>query len=145
MAHIIVADDDDIWGELVCDALRGAGHSAGHVTDARGAFYAIKARRPDVAVLDCSMPEMSGVLLLQELRKSPHLFDLPVLMLTGRRNEQDVQLAYFAGCNDYLKKPCDPEEVVYRVARLLEKFPPAVPASALPSRVAGFGRRQPGR
>ncbi|MBW6531508.1 response regulator transcription factor [Sphingomonas citri] len=144
MAHIIVADDDDIWGELVCDALRAAGHTAGALTDSRDALRAIKARRPDLVVLDCSMPELSGVLLLQELRKSPQLFDLPVLMLTGRRNDQDVQLAYFAGCNDYLKKPCDPEEVVYRVQRLLEKFPPAV---APLRRVApgSFGRRAPGR
>lgn len=139
MARIIVADDDDIWGEMVCDALIAAGHTAGYLTDSRDVLGVIKARRPDVLILDCSMPEISGVLLLQEIRKSPQLFEIPVLMLTGRRNDQDVQLAYFAGCNDYLRKPCDPDEVVFRVAGLLAKFPPAAkPLKAL----GGFGRRQ---
>lgn len=139
MARIIVADDDEILAEMVCSALIAAGHTAGFLTNGRDALHTIKARRPDLVVLDCSMPEVSGVMLLRELRKSSDLFDLPVLMLTGRRNEQDVQLAYFAGCNDYLKKPCDPEEVVFRVNELLARNT-ATAGTRRPPR-GQFGRR----
>ena len=139
MARIIVADDDEVLAEVICSALIEAGHIAGFLTNGRDALRTIKARRPDLAILDCNMPELSGVMLLRELRKSPELCTLPVLMLTGRRNEQDVQIAYFAGCDDYLKKPCHPDEVVFRVHELLAKK--ATVRISRPSPRKLFGRR----
>ncbi len=53
------------------------------------------------------------------MRKSRDLFDIPVMILTGRRSERDVELALFEGANDYLKKPFDPDELVFRVEELL--------------------------
>lgn len=121
MARIIIADDDEIVGEIARDALIAAGHGAGLVTDGASALQVIKARRPDLVVLDCNMPELSGVLLVQELRKIPDFAGLPVMMLTGRRGERDEELARFAGANDYMKKPFDPDELVFRVEELLAK------------------------
>lgn len=121
MARIIIADDDEITGEVARDALIAAGHGAGLVTDGAQAMRVIKARRPDLVILDCNMPELSGVLLVQELRKMPEFADLPVMMLTGRRGERDEELARFAGANDYMKKPFDPDELVFRVEELLAR------------------------
>ena len=121
MARIIIADDDEIMGEVARDALIAAGHGAGLVTDGAEALKVIKARRPDLVVLDCNMPGLSGVLLVQELRKDPAFAELPVMMLTGRRGERDEELARFAGANDYMKKPFDPEELAFRVDELLAK------------------------
>jgi DNA-binding response OmpR family regulator len=67
------------------------------------------------------MPGLSGVLLVQELRKIPALADLPVLMLTGRQGQRDEEIARFAGADDYMKKPFDPDELVFRVEQLLAK------------------------
>lgn len=119
MARIIIADDDEIIGEIARDALIAAGHGAGLVKDGAEALRVIKARRPDLVILDCNMPELSGVLLVQELRKMPDFADLPVMMLTGRRSERDEELARFAGANEYLKKPFDPDELVFRVEEML--------------------------
>jgi DNA-binding response OmpR family regulator len=121
MARIIIADDDEITGEVARDALIAAGHGAGLVTDGAEALKVIKARRPDLVVLDCNMPGLSGVLLVQELRKDPAFADLPVMMLTGRQGARDEELARFAGANDYMKKPFDPEELAFRVDELLAK------------------------
>jgi DNA-binding response OmpR family regulator len=74
-----------------------------------------------LVILDCNMPELSGVNVVRELRKSMDFAELPVLMLTGRRSEADEELARFAGANDYLRKPFDPDQLVFRVERLLEK------------------------
>jgi DNA-binding response OmpR family regulator len=127
MARIIIADDDEIVGEIARDALLANGHGAGLVTDGAEALRIVKARRPDLLVLDCNMPGMSGVLVLRELRNTPSLCDLPVMMLTGRRSEQDVNLAMFAGADAYVKKPFDPEEFVFKVEELLKGRAKATP------------------
>lgn len=124
MAHIIIADDDELVGEMVRDALIAAGHGAGLVSNGADALRVIKARRPDLVILDCNMPELSGVLLVQELRKSPDFADLPVMMLTGRRGDRDEELARFAGANDYMRKPFDPDELVFRVDEMLARAVP---------------------
>jgi len=121
MARIIIADDDDIVGEIARDALIAAGHGAGLLPDGAEAFAVIKARRPDLVILDCNMPGLSGVLLVQELRKMPDFARLPVLMLTGRQGQRDEEIARFAGADDYMKKPFDPDELVFRVEQLLAK------------------------
>ena len=119
MARIIIADDDEVAGEIARDALITSGHGAGLVADGADALRVVKARRPDLLILDCNMPGMSGVLVLRELRNTLELCDLPVMMLTGRRSAQDVDLAMFAGADAYVKKPFDPDELVFKVEELL--------------------------
>jgi DNA-binding response OmpR family regulator len=121
MARIIIADDDEIVGEIACDALIAAGHAAGTLTNGQDALQAILAKRPDLAILDCNMPGLSGLLVLRELRKNIEFCDLPVLVLTGRTSDKDVELANFEGADDYMKKPFDPDELVFRVEQLLAR------------------------
>ncbi len=128
MARIIIADDDEISGGIACDALVAHGHGAGLVVDGTEAMRVVKAKRPDLLVLDCNMPGLSGLLVLRELRNTPALCDLPVMMLTGRRGAQDEELAMFEGADEYMKKPFDPEEFVFRCEELLEKKKPKVQA-----------------
>lgn len=121
MARIIIAEDDEIVREAVHTALTEAGHVVGMVEDGADALQAIKAKRPDLVILDCNMPEVGGLLVLREIRTTPALYDTPVLVLTGRQSPRDVDLAYNQGADDYMKKPFDPEELVFRVEELLDK------------------------
>lgn len=121
MARIIIADDDEIIGEIACEALLRGGHAAGLVTDGRDALRVIRARKPDLIILDCNMPGMNGLLVLRELRLSPDFCNLPVLILTGRQSDKDEELAHYAGANDYMRKPFEPAELVFRVDQLLAK------------------------
>ena len=121
MARIIIADDDEITGEIARDALIDHGHGAGLVVNGAEALRAVKARKPDLLILDCNMPEVSGVLVLRELRNTLGLCDLPVMMLTGRRSAQDEHLAMFSGADAYMRKPFDPEELVFEVEQLLAR------------------------
>ncbi len=139
MARIIIADDDEIIGEIACDALLAHGHAAGVITNGRDALQVIRARKPDLVILDCNMPGMNGLLVLRELRQSPEFCDLPVLVLTARRSDKDEELAYYQGANDYMKKPFDPAELVVRVEDLLAKRAQPVPTKR-PRVQRGFGR-----
>ena len=85
MARIIMADDDEIVCEVFRDALINAGHAVGMLDNGADALKVIRARRPDLVILDCNMPELPGILVLRQMRDSPDLFETPVLILTGRQ------------------------------------------------------------
>ena len=120
MARIIIAEDDEIVSEVVREALTKAGHVVGVADNGADAVRAIKVKRPDLVILDCNMPELSGLMVLREIRTALSLYDTPVLVLTGRQSQRDVDLAFNQGADDYMKKPFDPEELVFRVEELLE-------------------------
>jgi DNA-binding response OmpR family regulator len=119
MAHIIIADDDELVCEIARGALTGSGHVVGVVSNGVDAVNAVRAKRPDLLILDCNMPEKTGITALRELRNMPAFSEMPVLMLTARRSDQDQELARYAGATDYLKKPFDPDELIFRVEELL--------------------------
>lgn len=121
MARIIIADDDEIIGEIASDALMARGHGVGLLSNGNDALKAIKFKAPDLVILDCNMPGLSGLLVLRELRNSVQLCKIPVLILTGRQSSSDEQLARYEGANDFMRKPFDPDELVFRVEELLAK------------------------
>jgi DNA-binding response OmpR family regulator len=121
MATIIMAEDDEIVSQVAREALAEAGHVVGIVDNGADALRAIQLKNPDLVILDCNMPELNGLLVLREMRKSMALYDTPVLVLTGRASSRDQDLAYYQGANDYMTKPFDPDELVFRVEELLAK------------------------
>lgn len=121
MPLIIIADDDPIVAELARDVLEAEGYVVGLAPDGRAAFNAIRVKRPDLVLLDCGMPEMTGLDVLRLMRASPALQDIPVVMFTGRRGKQDVQVAYFSGVDAYIKKPIDPDELLFIVGDILAR------------------------
>ncbi|MGB5778431.1 MAG: response regulator [Allopontixanthobacter sediminis] len=119
MGRIILADDDEIVAELVSEVLIDAGHAVGWLKDGKSALDVIRQRPPDLIILDCNMPEMSGMEVLRELRKSIDLYDIPVLMLTGRQSESDERIVRYEGANDYLRKPFDPVDLIGKAETLM--------------------------
>lgn len=119
MGRIILADDDDLIAALVTDILIDAGHVVGRLGDGASALDVINQRPPDLVILDCNMPKMSGIQVLKEIRRADHLHHIPVLMLTGRASVNDENIARFTGASDYLRKPFDPIELVDRAEELM--------------------------
>lgn len=70
------------------------------------------APRPDIVLLDLNLPAMSGHEVLREIKQTPELARIPVLVLTGSQAEDDLVKAYDSHANAYLNKPVDPEEFV---------------------------------
>jgi DNA-binding response OmpR family regulator len=119
MAHVMLADDDDIILEIFSDAFRRAGHSVGMLTDGVAVIEALKARSADLLVLDCGMPEKTGIEVLRELRTSSRHYLLPIMMLTARSSRYDRELAINSSADRYYTKDVDPDWFVFQAEELL--------------------------
>ena len=119
MARILVADDDVDIRELVEFKLSTLGHDVVAVGDGAAAVEACRSERPDLAVLDVMMPGVSGLEAIRAIRAIPELADLPVILLTARAQESDVETGFDSGADDYVTKPFSPRELAERVEALL--------------------------
>lgn len=120
MARILIADDDELIAELASEVLIDAGFACGWVTSASAAWTCVQKKRPDLLLLDQSMPGESGMTLLRRLRRSSALYDLPVIMFTAMSGEQDELQAIYAGAQDFVSKPFEPADLVARVRRIFQ-------------------------
>ena len=121
MARILVADDDVDIRELVEFKLSTLGHDVVAVSDGQAAIDACQAQRPDLAVLDVMMPGVSGLDAVRAIRADPSLAGLPVILLTARAQESDVETGFDSGADDYVTKPFSPRELAARVQALLAR------------------------
>ena len=121
MARILIADDDELIAELASEVLIDAGHACGWVTCAEAAWDCVRRKRPDVLLLDQTMPGESGLTLLRRLRQSPQFYDLPVIMFTAMSGPDDEAQAIYAGAQDFLTKPFDPADLLVRIAHILTR------------------------
>nr|WP_295371676.1 response regulator transcription factor [uncultured Sphingosinicella sp.] len=119
MALILIADDDELVVEVVRAALSARGHIVGALNDGAPVREVVELKRPDLVILDCSMPGLPGIEALRQVRASKISYLTPVLMLTGRRSKADEEIAIRAGADDYLRKPFDPDQLVAHVEALL--------------------------
>jgi len=118
---VLVADDDADIRDLVVFKLEQAGFEVISVADGRTALEQAQARRPSLAVLDVSMPAMSGIDVCRMLRADPTTADILIIMLTARVQEQDVEGGFVAGADDYVTKPFSPRELVSHIQALLSR------------------------
>jgi DNA-binding response OmpR family regulator len=125
MALILLADDDSLVGEVVRGALSERGHVVGIVENGADAVRVVQLKNPALVILDCSMPEMNGIEALIRIRRCEARYRTPILMLTGRRSDADVEIAMRAGADQYLKKPFDADQLVAIVENMLARSRPA--------------------
>ena len=118
MARILVVDDDELLVELVTFTLESHGHEVITAEDGAEAFELATSEQPDVVVLDGMMPGADGLDVLRQLRQDAGP-DLPVIMLSARKQERDVVGGLAEGANDYLVKPFMPEELAVRIQKVL--------------------------
>jgi len=121
VALIVVADDDGDIRDLVEFKLTTLGHQIVTVADGSSAVDACRTTRPDLAVLDVMMPGLTGLEAVRELRSNPALKDIPVILLTARAQQSDVQTGFDCGADDYITKPFSPKELASRVEALLAR------------------------
>ncbi|WP_062132289.1 response regulator transcription factor [Demequina aestuarii] len=119
MATVIVIEDDPDISLLVAHKLRAAGHRVEVEADGRAGLAAVVQVRPDLVVLDWMMPRMNGIEVCEAMRADPELAGTPVLMLTAKAQEADLERAYSVGVDEYIQKPFSTRELAVRVERLL--------------------------
>jgi DNA-binding response OmpR family regulator len=121
VAHVLVADDDADIRDLVALKLTQSGHQVTVVEDGRAALRAAPEQPVDLALLDIRMPGMSGLDVCRNLRAEPGTATLPVIMITARSQEGDIEVGFAAGADDYITKPFSPRELSSRVTALLNR------------------------
>jgi DNA-binding response OmpR family regulator len=118
---VLVADDDADIRDLVAFKLEQAGFEVIAVEDGQTALDQARSRQPTLAVLDVSMPGISGIEVCRMLRADPATAGMLIIMLTARVQEQDVEGGFSAGADDYVTKPFSPRELVSRIQALLSR------------------------
>jgi len=121
MTAILVADDDMDIRDLVAFKLEQAGFDVTAVDNGLAALTAARLEPPDLMVLDVMMPGMSGIDVCRELRNDRSTAGLPVILLTARAQEGDVEVGFGAGADDSIVKPFSPRELVNRVEAVLAR------------------------
>ena len=116
---ILVADDDEDILALVKAVLERSGHEVVAVADGAEALATVRTRKPDLAVLDITMPQVDGLEVLRRLRADAETAALPVVLLSAQAQEADIERGFVTGASAYIKKPFSPRELVTRVAQLL--------------------------
>ncbi len=128
-AHILVVDDEPDISALVAYHLARESYRVRTAADGVEAIRAVETERPDLVVLDLMLPGMSGLDVLGELRRRGETQDLPVILLTARREEKDRIEGLKLGADDYLAKPFSPQELVLRVGAVLRRVQQAPPVA----------------
>lgn len=120
MSRILIVDDDRELCELLAEYLRREQFDVNYVHDSESALARLSdaALRPDLLILDVSMPGQSGLEALRELRLQHRL---PVIMLSARGEPVDRVIGLELGADDYLAKPCLPRELLARVRAQLRR------------------------
>lgn len=120
-AVVLVVDDDPGFCEFIRTLCENAGLDVSHAGDADSAMSFARQRHIDAALLDVELPRISGYELCRELRDECGP-GLPVIFVSGSRTDPiDRAAGILVGGDDYLVKPVDPDELLARVRRLLER------------------------
>jgi len=116
--RVLVIDDDGDVRALVAGLLNRAGYEVNEASDGRDGLRAVFSDRPDLVLLDVTMPGLDGWGTLERIRE---LTDVPVLMVTALSDELEKVRGLKAGADDYLTKPFGRQELLARVEALLRR------------------------
>jgi DNA-binding response OmpR family regulator len=117
---ILVVDDEVNIARLVEMNLRRAGYEVVKAVDGVEGMAAASQMRPDLILLDVTMPQMDGFEMLRRLKEDAVLKDIPVIMVTARAQDADILRGKEGGAIHYLTKPINPLELLALVGRVFE-------------------------
>jgi two-component system, OmpR family, response regulator len=119
MINILVADDDTHIRELLKHYLQSEGFVVFEASDGEEASDCITKEQIHLAVVDVMMPNKDGFQLCEEIRK---YHDFPVILLTAKDQLSDKEKGFSVGTDDYLTKPFEPKELLFRIKALLRRY-----------------------
>ena len=119
MFRILVVDDDKNTRLLLKAVLESANYTVSVATDGLSALSVMDKEHIDLAIIDVMMPNMDGYELTKTLRESQN--NLPILMISAKQLPVDKHKGFLVGTDDYMTKPIDDEEMLYRIKALLRR------------------------
>jgi DNA-binding response OmpR family regulator len=119
MKTLLIADDDVHIRTLLKHVLTREGFLVLEAGDGREAMEKMKDNTVDLAVIDIMMPYVDGLEVCQYIRDS---YDIPIILLTALQQLSDKEQGYMRGTDDYVTKPFEPEELIYRIKALFRRY-----------------------
>lgn len=129
---ILIADDERDICEAVRKIVERAGHTCFAVLDGALAMETFERERPDVVILDVMMPEVNGFELCRQLRERDAR--VPIIMLSAKSDIVDKGVGFAAGCDDYIAKPFNSQELAMRIEAQLRRARLATAGDEVPRR-----------
>jgi CheY-like chemotaxis protein len=121
MAHILIAEDEEILADLITKELQEAGHTTVTTVNGQVAWQKLQEEAFDLVISDLLMPEKSGYDLLSDIRADERFEHLPCLVLSNSGQIDDLNRAYAVGATDVLiKTNFNPDQLTGKVAQLLQ-------------------------
>ncbi|MDF2668508.1 MAG: DNA-binding response regulator [Paenibacillus sp.] len=117
--HILVADDDPHIRELLRFIIQKEGSVVFVAEDGEQALQIMENEQVHLAVVDVMMPGKNGLEVCQDIRSH---YDIPVIMLTAKGEIEDKEKGFGSGADDYLVKPFEPKELLFRIKALLRRY-----------------------
>lgn len=118
---ILIVEDEAPIREMIAFHLGRAGYQIFEAKDCRIAREILANERPDLALIDWMLPDMSGLELTRMLKRDPDNDDLAIIMLTARTDEFDKVAGLEGGADDYITKPFSPRELVARIKAVMRR------------------------
>lgn len=116
---LLLAEDDENLGMLLQNYLKAKGFDTDWVTNGELAYKAYKRAKYDFCVLDVMMPVKDGFTLAKEIREIDR--DVPIIFLTAKSMKEDIYEGFTIGADDYLTKPFNMDELVFRIEAILRR------------------------
>lgn len=122
MAKILIAEDERDIRDLVAFTLRFAGYEVFAAANGEEAVQLAPQVNPDLILMDVRMPRMTGYEACRILKLNPDLKDIPIVFLSAKGQEAEIQQGLEAGAEEYLLKPFAPDQLTSHVKNILAKF-----------------------
>ena len=122
MAKILIAEDEPDIRNLITFTLRFAGHEVTTAQNGEEALELASTVMPDLILMDVRMPRMDGYEACKRMKADEKLKHIPVVFLSAKGQEAEVQTGLEAGAEEYILKPFSPDELTDRVKELVDKF-----------------------
>ena len=121
---VMIVEDEQPLVTMLRYNLEKEGFGVCEASNGEEALVQIAERKPDVVLLDWMLPLVSGIEVCRQLRRSPKMRSLPIIMLTARGEEADKIRGLNSGADDYITKPFSPSELIARVRAVIRRSKP---------------------
>lgn len=120
MAKILLVDDSRVDRLVVRKMMKASPHQVVELENPENIWETILREEPDLILLDIVMPGQNGYALCRELKRNPATANIPIIFLSSRSQKSDIFWGRFLGANDYLTKPCRPQELLQTIERWID-------------------------
>jgi len=122
MAKIVIAEDEPDIRELIAFTLRFAGHEVITGNNGEEGYELTKKEKPDLSMFDVRMPKMTGYDACKKIKADPEIAHIPVIFLSAKGQENEIEQGLAAGAEEYLLKPFAPDQLTEHVRAVLAKY-----------------------